>query len=226
MAENNKKIENNKKESSQSKSKGNPIKIVRLRNRFFFMLYRFSNLVFISSLGCLVFAFVFLFIFFRQPIPPQYIPINEDGTYIKLEPLSQCIEEAEVKRFMLGAIKRLYKYDYINFADQIQDAAQFFTTEGWSEYLDEYSKSKTLFAVKENKWIVTVQPNSVPIITKRVVVDEICTWDAKADIQVSYVGSSGQTQKGEIFMRIVRNSVINNPDGLGISRAVFVESKI
>lgn len=234
MSEKKKKVENKKVEviddsdtssTSKSSSKGNPLRLVRLRNRFFFMLYRYTTLVFLSSLACLIFSFMFLFIFTRQPVPPQYIPIDEDGRYIKLEPLSLCKEDADVKKFMLGAIKRMYKYDYVNFADQIQDAAQFFTKDGWDEYLTEYSKSKTLFAVKENKWIVTVQPNSLPNIIKKEVVDDVCTWDVKADVQVSYIGSSGQAQKGDIYMRIVRNSVINNPDGLGIARAVFIESK-
>jgi len=217
--------DNKDNKSGSGSSKGGPVRIVKLRNRFFFMLYRYSTLVFLSSLGCLICSFLFMFGLMKQPVAPQYIPVDEDGRYIKLEPLSVCREDPEVKKFMLSAIKRLYKYDYVNFADQIQDAGQYFTTEGWNEYLDEYSKSKTLFAVKDNKWIVSVQPSSVPTIVKKETVNDICTWDAKTDIQVSYIGTNGQTQRGEIYMRIVRSSVINNPDGLGISRAVFVEAK-
>ena len=219
-------LKNSDSNSSDTNSKGNPLKLVRLRNRFFFMLYRYSTLVFLSSLTCLICSFMFLFIFTSQPVPPQYIPIDEDGRYIKLEPLNLCKDDADVKRFMLSAVKRMYKYDYINFADQIQDAGPFFTKDGWDEYLTEYGNSKTLFAVKENKWIVTVQPNSLPIVVKKEVVNDVCTWDIKGGIEISYVGTGGQIQTGDIYMRIVRNSVINNPEGLGILRAVFVEAKI
>ena len=227
MNEKNKKIEIlEDSEYSKANSKGNPLKAVRLRNRFFFMLYRYSTLVFLSSLGCLICSFVFLFIFTKQPVPPQFIPIDEDGRYIKLEPLSVCKDDSEVKRFMLSAIKRMYKYDYVNFADQIQDAGPFFTKNGWDEYLTEYGNSKTLFAVKENKWIVTVQPSGLPLVVKKEVVNDVCTWDIKGGIEISYIGSSGRSQKGDLYMRIVRNSVINNPEGLGIVRAVFVEEKL
>ena len=211
---------------SSNKSTGNPLKIVRLRNRFFFMLYRYSTLVFLSSLACLICSILFLFVFIRQPVPPQYIPIDEDGRYIKLEPLSVCKDDSEVKKFTMSAIKRIYKYDYINYADQLQDAAQYFTKDGWNEYVGEYASSKTLFAIKENKWIVTVQPNSLPSITKKELINNICTWEVKADVQISYIGPSGQILKGDVYMKIVRNSVINNPDGLGISKSVFVETKI
>lgn len=225
MSEKNKKVEALEEAGEQKSSKGNPLKLVRLRNRFFYMLYRYSILVFLSSLVCLILSFMFIFIFTSQPVPPQYIPINEDGRYIKLEPLSVCKEDSDVKKFAFEAVRRMYKYDYVNYADQIQDAGQYFTKDGWDEYLTEFGRSKTLFAVKENKWIVTVQPNSLPSILKQEVTNSVCTWDIKFDIQVSYIGPAGQAQRGDIYMRIVRDSVINNPEGLGITRAVFIESK-
>lgn len=232
MSETKKKIVKNVSSTASDDSKsgakhsaGSALKTVKLRNRFFFMLYRYTSIGVLLSIANFIFAFILLIVFIRSPVPPQYIPIDEGGKYIKLEPLSVCREEAEVKRFVLGATKRLYKYDYINYADQIQDAAPFFTGSGWNEYLDENARSKTLFAVKENKWIVTVQPSAVPLVTKKEIIDDVCSWDTKTQIEVSYVGPSGQVQRGDLYMRIVRVSVINNPDGLGITRAVFVETK-
>lgn len=213
-------------EKQKIPEKGKSLRVVQLRNRFFFMLYRYSTIVFISSLLCFMTSIAFLVFFARQPVPPQYIPINEDGTYIKLSPLSECKDDADVKKFALNAIKKLYKYDYINYADQLQDALPYFTSDGWNEYLDEYSRSNTLLAVKENKWIVTVQPNSLPEIVKKDVIDGICTWEIKTAIQISFIGASGQTPRGDLYMRIVRNSVINNPEGLGIKKSVFAEAKV
>ncbi len=68
----------------------------------------------------------------------------------------------------MNAIKKLFKYDYINYAYQIQGAAQFFTIDGWNTYLDEFGKSGTLTTVKENKLISTVEVNKVPTIIRRV----------------------------------------------------------
>lgn len=226
--------EDRKKESSKEKErvaksgsdKSKAAKVVTLRNRFFFMMYRYSSLVFITSLVSFLFSIGFLIFFARQPVPPQYIPINEDGTYIKLDPLSTCKKDADVQKFALSAIKKLYKYDYINYADQLQEAAAYFTAPGWNKYLEEYSRSNTLLAVKENKWIVSVVPLSVPIINKTWMDNGVCTWEIKTPLSITYVGASNsQNPKGDLYMRVVRQSVINNADGLGITQTVLADPK-
>jgi len=197
---------------------------VSLRNTFFFMMYRYASLVFITSILTFV-SSVWLFIFFlTQPVPPQYIPINEDGTYINLLPVDDCNSktEAEVKTFALDAINRMYKYDYINYSDQFQDAAAYFTTSGWNEYLESYKKSGTLLGVKENKWVVTVKPLGLPEYTRKPIVqDDACTWELKVPIMVSYIGNNTQQINGELYLRISRVSVLKNQMGLGIKKVIF-----
>lgn len=226
MAENkDKKNKSVSNENGSNTEKPKVAKVVALRNRFFFMLYRNSSLVFLTSLISMCCALFFLFFFARQPVPPQYIPVNEDGTYIKLDPLSKCKEDREVQRFVNEAISKLYKYDYINYADQIQSAIPYFTTNGWNEYMDGFKNSGTLSSVKENKYVVTVQPSDVPQITRRWDDNGVCTWELKTQISIMYVGANSQNPKGDLYLRVVRNSVINSPDGLGITKVVFAESK-
>lgn len=214
-----------KSNSSTERKSSKAAKAIAIRNRFYFLLYRYSSLVFITSLLCMISSLVFLFFFARQPVPPQYIPINEDGTYIKLSPLSECKEDKDVQKFVISAINKLYKYDFINYADQLQAAAPYFTGSGWNEYLDEYASSNTLLAVKENRWVVSVTPSGVPLITKQWIENDVCTWEVKTPISLVYMGNNSQNPKGDVYMRIVRNSVINNPEGLGVKKVVFVDSK-
>jgi hypothetical protein len=214
-------IENKKKPEGADRSKSKVLKVVALRNRFFFTLYRYSTLVFLTSVASFIFSVIFLIFFAKQPVPPQYIPLNPDGTYIKMDPLTTEKSEADVQKFTMTAIKKLFKYDYVNYSEQLQDAASYFTEEGWNSYLDEYVKSNTLQAVKENKWIVTVTPESVPIIIKKGLADGIFVWEIQTKIQLMYVGAQGQTQHGDLYIRVARNSVINNPEGLGITKAIF-----
>jgi hypothetical protein len=214
-------IENKKKPEGADRSKSKVLKVVALRNRFFFTLYRYSTLVFLTSVASFIFSVIFLIFFAKQPVPPQYIPLNPDGTYIKMDPLTTEKSESDVQKFTMTAIKKLFKYDYVNYSEQLQDAASYFTEEGWNSYLDEYVKSNTLQAVKENKWIVTVTPESVPIIIKKGLADGIFVWEIQTKIQLMYVGAQGQTQHGDLYIRVARNSVINNPEGLGITKAIF-----
>lgn len=206
--------------------KSRTLKVVALRNRFFYMLYRNSILVFLSSLTSLLVAILFLFTYAREPVAPQYIPINVDGTLIKLVPLTEEKPEAEVQKFALDAIKKLFKYDYINYPDQIQEAvSSFFTSDGYNEYLDGYAKADTLSAIKENHWIVSVEVKSVPTILRKELINNVFTWELKVPIQILYIGNKGKTQKGDLYLRIERDSVVNNPNSLGISKAIFKETK-
>ena len=196
--------------------------VVALRNKFFNMLYRYSTLVFFSSLATFVFSIFFAMFFVKQPVPPQYIPVNEDGTYIKLLSLDKCKTDAEVQKFAVSGIKKLYKYDYINYAEQLQEAASYFTRAGWNEYLEEYSRSDILLAVKENKWIVSVNINGLPEILNVNVVNGVCTYELKAPVSILYIGNNtSQNPNGNLFLKVVRTSVINNPEGLGIAKVIL-----
>lgn len=221
-ADNKAPVKNTESKSDKAdKMKEKVLRTVVLRNRFFFILYRYSTLVFLTSLCSFLFSVIFLVFFIKQPVPPQYIPLKADGTYINLDPLDKEKPAAEIEKFAITAIKKMFKYDYINFSEQIQEASSYFTEEGWNTYLDEYVKSDTLTAVKENKWIVTVKPLTVPIIVKKGLVDGVFVWEIQSTIEVMYVGTTGQIQRGDLYMRITRESVINNPEGLGIVKAVF-----
>ena len=213
--------------SSKIRKSGNPEKLVKLRNRFFYMFYRYTSLLFVSSLACFICAIIFLIVFVQKPVPPQYIKVDRDGRYIPLDSVSECKENEEVKRFMLAAIRKMYKFDYINHAEQLNQAEEFFTDKGWDKYLDDLNQTKTLLSVKENKWIVTVEPLGVPVLEKEFKEGDLktCVVDMKAPILINYIGEKGQSRKGQIYMRIHRVSVIRSDSGLGISQVVFLEEK-
>lgn len=207
--------------AKSSSSGGKSLMVVALRNKFFFMFYRYSTLVFLTSVIAFISSIVFMILFARQPVAPQYIPLNEDGTLIKLEPLSVCKPDEQVIKFTVNTLRKLYKYDYINYADQIQSASQNFMIQGWNAYLDEFSKSNVLFAVKENKWVSTIDLLSVPQIVDKKEENGICMWDVKTEIILSYIGERSQKSQGNAFLRIQRNSVINNPEGLGVTKVLL-----
>lgn len=216
-------IENGSDESSGPMKKelaNKALMVVALRNKFFFLLYRNVLMVFLASIVGLAFCIALTLFFAGRPVSPRYIAINEDGTYIKLSPISECKNEAEVQNFAVSATKRLFRYDHVNYSEQLQDAAYYFTIDGWNAFLTSYGASKTLEAVKENRWVVTVNINSVPQINKQNVVNGVCTWELKLPVNVMYMGNKSQSVNLNLYYRIQRQSVILNPDGLGISNLV------
>jgi len=224
---NNKESKDKSSSSSKEKSKGYSNKAsiaVALRNTFFYMLYRYASLVFITSLMVFFTSIGFFMFFSKQPVPPQYIPINEDGTYINLLPVADCNSksEAEVKKFVMSAVNKMYKYDYINYSEQFQDIAANFTSAGWNEYLEAYESSGTLLAVKEKMLVVTASPLGLPEYTKQPIIEEgACTWELKVPLSISYYGKDNQQSSGELYLKVTRTSVLRNQEGLAIKRTIF-----
>ncbi len=223
-----------KRESSASQSQGSSkvAKVVALRNRFFYMFYRNASLVFFVSLVGLISSIIFLVIFIKQPVAPQYIPLNPDGTYIQMTPLNEPKTDLEVNNFVHSALKKLYKFDYINYSEQLMEAAQYFIPEGWNDYLTAYTASGNLTFVKENRAVVTIKIIEAPVINRKGVNPQtgVYEWELQTKVEVSYFGqdnkNSNAVNKSDILyalIRISRNSVINNPEGLGISKLILTE---
>lgn len=214
--------------SSNAKS----ARVVALRNRFFYMFYRNASLVFVMSLIGFIISVIFLVVFIKQPVAPQYIPLNPDGTYIKLLPLSEPKTDLEVNNFVNAALKKLYKFDYINYSEQLMEGASYFIPEGWNEYLTAYTASGNLTFVKENHAVVTVKVLDAPVINKKGVNPQtgIYEWEIQTKVEISYFGldlkSNNAVNKTDVLyalIRVTRNTVINNPEGLGISKLIFTD---
>lgn len=213
-------------EGKVSKSAKKTAKVVALRNRFFYMMYRHATLVFLASLMSAIVSVAFLVFFIRQPVPPQYVPVTEDGRYIPLIPLTERSKtDAEVQRFALSALKKIYQYDYVNYVDQINEGSNYFTQQGWKDYLEAFTASRVLLAVKENSWVVTLQPKGVPVIRDAQLRDGVFAWAVEVDVTLGFVGRTGSQMNGTVSMVINRISVIDNPAGIGINRFVFVEKR-
>lgn len=232
MSENRKVKEKDSKFSPKNNATSKTARVVALRNRFFYMFYRNASLVFLISLIGFVISFIFLIVFIKQPVSPQYLPLNPDGTYIKLAPLSEPKTDLEVNNFVHAAIKKLYKFDYINYSEQLMDGAKYFIPEGWNEYLTAYTNSGNLTFVKENHAVVTVKVLEAPVINKKGLNNQtgVYEWEIQTKVEVSYFGqdirSNTSVSKTDVLyalVRVTRNSVINNPEGLGISKLILTD---
>ena len=233
MSENTEKKERREKKESLSNSGGSKVlKVVALRNRFFYMFYRNASLVFFTSIIGFVTSIFFLITFIKQPVAPQYIPLNPDGTYIKTLNLSEPKTDLEVNNFVNAALKKLYKFDYINYSEQLMDAANYFIPEGWNDYLTSYTQSGNLNFVKENKAVVSIKTLESPVINRKGLNQSsgLYEWEIQTKVEISYYGvdsrgGSALNKTDDLYalVRVSRNSVINNPEGLGISKLVLTD---
>ncbi len=200
--------------------------MILMRNRFYYGLYRNATLVFIVSVMTFLTSALFLYMLSKKPVEPQYIVVHEDGKLMELTPITQCKSQEEVQNFLIKGLNKIYKYSHINYSDELMSASYYFTGEGWGNFLEQLSKSNTLAAVKDNKWIVSLEITGSPQILKQYDDGEKCVTEIKVPLNVLFIGKEGQTLSGDLFASIIRQSVINNPEGLGIQTLVLLQRKL
>ncbi len=200
--------------------------LILMRNRFYYSLYRHATLIFIVSVLTFLTSATFLYLLSKKPVDPQYIVVHEDGKLMTLTPINECKSVEEMQKFLIRGVNKIYKYSYVNYSDEIMSGSYYFTGDGWGGFLDQLSKSNTLAAVKDNQWIVSVEITGTPQVLKQYDDGEKCVTEMKVPLNVLFIGKSGQSLTGDLFATVVRQSVINNPEGLGIQSITMIQRKL
>lgn len=197
------------------------LKVVTLRNKFFYMGYRSSLLILLISLVLFGASIVFAYIFITQPVAPLYIPLTEDGRMIELVRVDQQHKnDQEVADFVAKAVKKVYTRDYISYSDQLMEAASYFTISGINSYLQSAKDSKIIDAIKANQWVMSFTPRAAPILLEKKVANGVFTWAFEYAGTVNYSGAASRQQNVKLTIIVVRTSVVDSPYGMGISAFV------
>ncbi len=218
--------ENTNTKSSRKTSKSKTSSVVVLSQKFFQTLYYQSSLIFMMSIATTVFSIIFYLFLSNKPVEPQYISIDDTGRLFQPAPLNECKHESEVKKFMIEAVKRLYKYDYINYNDQVMQASNYFTEKGWNAYVEQLRKEQTIEKVRESQSIASTDITSNPFVLKTYQVNNACVVEMQMPVNINYTGTNLQNSSGDLFAKIIREGVDRNPEGLAIDTLIYVEKRM
>lgn len=204
---------------------------VALRNRFFYVYYRKMSLIFVAAMALCAFSLVCAFYFATKKTDPVYLPVTEDGRLIRTYPLSMAshpnkeIMEATVQQWALDGARKLFTYDYLNYATQISQAQGAFTVRGWNNYLAEFTASQNMNTVLKQKMIVNFVPQQPPVIKQERLVEGRLAWAVEFPAQIRYVAHEGSSlgfvQNGVVKMVIIRISTVDSAKGIGIDQVLF-----
>jgi len=190
------------------------------------MGYRNSLLIFLLALVLFGVSVSFAYIFATQPVAPLYIPLKENGAFIELIKIDQPHKpDSEVADFVAKATKKVYTRDYINYTDQLMEAASYFTVNGFNTYIEGLETSQSLDAMKQNKWVLSFTPKQAPILLDKQVVNGAYSWVFELPGVINYYGAGSRSQNVKIKAIVTRISVVDSPYGMGIATFVPFEEK-
>jgi intracellular multiplication protein IcmL len=157
-----------------------------------------------------------------------YFATTSDGRIINIVPLNEPYRsQAEVVAWAAAAAQNVMRFGYHDYRERLQQVSNDdFTPTGWQSFSKALNESKIIDAVQARKLVVTTDINSAPEITSTEVRDGVYTWDLKFPITIKFDGTDApQPIATLLYLRIVRVSTLQNPDGISIEQWVTINPK-
>jgi len=197
------------------------LELVRLRNNFYRDNYRkvvSALLVALLAIIALVGAIVYLVM--DRPAP-TYFATTDSGNIIPIVPLDRpIVNDQSILRWATTAAVSAYTFNFLNYRQQLQTASQYFTEDGWQNYMAKLQQSGNLDSVIKRQLIVTSVPGGAPVIVNEGLLDGRYAWRIQMPLLATYQSSS-QTQYSNpllVTILVVRVSTTINTSGVAIAQ--------
>ncbi|MEO0394159.1 MAG: type IVB secretion system apparatus protein IcmL/DotI [Pseudomonadota bacterium] len=187
------------------------------RDRFRWMLYALVAM----SIGNIFAAYTIYYLANDRP-EPRYFATRTDGALIRLVPLNEpMLTQSAILSWAGKASTDAFTFDFVNFRQQLQEAAQAFTPDGWRSFLQALEDSRNLDAVRSRKLIVNAALQGAPVILTEGVVNGVYSWRIEMPIVVAY-RSANEVQRQNLLvnMTVSRVPTLEFPEGVGITQFV------
>ncbi len=164
-------------------------------------------------------AFVYIV---RHPPAPQYFATTINGRITPLIPIDQPnMPPSTLLQWANSAAIAAYTYNFVNYRKELQSASEFFTPDGWREFIGALQGSNNLNAVIEKKLVVSAVATDAPVILDQGPINGIYTWTIQMPMLITYQSASATARQSVLVKMVIqRISTLNSARGIGISSFV------
>ncbi len=149
---------------------------------------------------------------------------TENGRITPLRPLNEpLLNSRQVLQFAQEASVAAYTFDFVNYRQQLTKINEYFTKDGYREYVDALSRSN-LDVVLKKKYIVSAVASGAPVISREGVRQGVYAWEVQLPMSVTYQSSAEMAnQKFVVKLLLVRMPSHENPNGVGVHQIILDE---
>jgi intracellular multiplication protein IcmL len=198
------------------------IQTVLMRNDFYRDRYRWMLYALLGQSVALIISGYTIYYLANDRPEPRYFATRADGGLIRLIPLNEpMLTQSAILTWAGKAATDAFTFDFVNFRQQLQEAAQAFTPDGWRTFLKALEDSRNLEAVRERKLVVNAALQGAPVILTEGVVNGVYSWRIEMPIVVAY-RSANNTQRQNLIvnMTVSRVPTLEFPEGVGVTQFV------
>lgn len=202
------------------------------RNFFYYQISKYIKVILIVQIVILLMSVLYLIKILDKREQIYYIPTTNSGIPIAMPPLTdRLLSDDQVLTFAKNACKEMYNYDFINYKSNLQKLRNFFTYNGYEQFLEALDNSGNLKAVIQRNMIVSGQVMDVKIKNQGAIQDRY-GWRLEVKVRVSYFRNANDNSRVSTIIEdyvgdvlVVRMPTqIYYPNGVAVSYAVFEKS--
>jgi len=192
---------------------------VEERERFYHD--RIGSLLLLASLaGGLVVIFVILniFLYTISVPPPAYFQATEQGQILQEPPLDKPnLASNELLNWTVEAMMAAHTFNFMNYSRVLEDAKDYFTPEGYPEYLTAINNVGVLDRLKKDKLVLVSAAVAAPEILKEGPFANRYLWKVKVPLGFNYRNVvTNVVDNVNITLLILRVPTTQSPNGISI----------
>jgi intracellular multiplication protein IcmL len=183
----------------------------------------------IVTLGLLVVAlglmgFSYIPLFTRPQV--QYFAILPDNTAAALTALERPnVSTKALLSWVTLAATATFSFDFVNYHDQLEALKDYFTIDGFNNFLASLQTNNTLSTIEDKKLIVTAVPIGPAIVLLEEELGDKHNYRIQVPLLIRYQSASvNETQQQVIETLVTQVSTSDAPKGIGIQQYVAREA--
>jgi len=197
--------------------------LIALRNTCYQARMHFVLFLWILSMfGIFILAGIAIYLI-KHPTQPFFFPADNAGRLMQEVPLNQSLlSDQAVGNWAVKAVEAAYSFDFIRYHSELQTAEQYFTENGWRDYMDGLTASNNLLGLTERKMIITARVIDAPTLIKKGFNKfGVLAWRFEMHVlmttyQPPYDEHSKSQNPWVVTVVVVRQDLLQNGDGLGV----------
>lgn len=196
-----------------------------LRDEF----YRDSFIKVICLIGSFIVAFLALvalsiYLYLDKP-PPVVFPVQKEWRVQPLVALDKpYLSTTDMLQWVSDIMQKVFTYDFNHYDDQLKNASQYFTNDGWKIFLNQLNIYANYNNVQAYKLFVNSTPAGAPILLNEGLLSGRWAWWVQMPININYAGFSPPPNKTlTLQVLVVRVPTLNNLTGIGIDNVIVAK---
>lgn len=197
--------------------------VVELQDDFYRDSFGRVIFIIISLLGAIALLIVASVYLYLEKPSPVYFPVAEEWRVLPPVPVTQpYLTEPDLLQWTSDAILKSFVFDFNRYNDQLKNASQYFTPDGWRIFLNQLNNYANYTNVQTNKLFINAVPAGAPFILNQGLLSGRYAWWVQMPVTLNYIAANRTTpQTLMLQVLVVRVPTLNNLNGVGIDNVII-----